>query len=391
MKILLIGEYSNVHAMLAEGLRRLGHEVTVASNGDFWKNYPRDIDLARKPGKWSGILLLLRLAVLLPRLRGYDIVQLINPMFVELKACWNRRLYRYLRRNNRHVVMGAFGMDYYWVSQCLTAKPLRYSDFNIGDHLRTDADAMKERKDWLGDDGDGRWMGTEKGRLNQLIAKDCDAIVAGLYEYWACYVPLFREKTTFIPFPLKPEPGRETTAGTCTKAPLRIFIGINKTRNVYKGTDIMLRALEDVVDRYPDKVTIVKAVSVPFAEYVRLMDGCDLIMDQLYSYTPAMNALQAMAKGLVCVGGGEEENYEILGENELRPIINVQPNYRSVYDALVKIVLHPENVERMKKQSMEYISRHHDYIHVAERYAALYAHLDDDRNDEPSGTNSDRP
>lgn len=45
MKILLLGEYSNVHNTLAEGLRQLGHQVTVASNGDFWKNYPRDIDL----------------------------------------------------------------------------------------------------------------------------------------------------------------------------------------------------------------------------------------------------------------------------------------------------------------------------------------------------------
>ena len=47
MKILLIGEYSNVHATLAEGLKHFGHEVTVMSNGDFWKNYPRDINLVR--------------------------------------------------------------------------------------------------------------------------------------------------------------------------------------------------------------------------------------------------------------------------------------------------------------------------------------------------------
>ena len=50
MKILLLGEYSNVHWTLAEGLRRLGHHVTVVSNGDFWKNYPRDIDLSRSTG-----------------------------------------------------------------------------------------------------------------------------------------------------------------------------------------------------------------------------------------------------------------------------------------------------------------------------------------------------
>ena len=48
MKILLVGEYSNVHWTLAEGLRALGHDVTVASGGDSWKGYPRDIDLGHE-------------------------------------------------------------------------------------------------------------------------------------------------------------------------------------------------------------------------------------------------------------------------------------------------------------------------------------------------------
>ena len=58
MKILLLGEYSNVHNLLAQGLRALGHEVCVISNGDFWKDYPRDIDVARTPNKWGGIRLM---------------------------------------------------------------------------------------------------------------------------------------------------------------------------------------------------------------------------------------------------------------------------------------------------------------------------------------------
>ena len=37
MKVLLLGEYSNVHWTLAQGLRALGHSVTVASDGDSWK------------------------------------------------------------------------------------------------------------------------------------------------------------------------------------------------------------------------------------------------------------------------------------------------------------------------------------------------------------------
>ena len=378
MKILLMGEYSNVHATLAEGLRKLGHHVTVLSNGDFWKNYPRDIDLVRKPGKLGGIIYMMKLYTIVHKLRGYDIVQLINPMFLELKAECIFPIYQYLRKHNKKVILGGFGMDYYWVSVCCKDKPLRYSDFNIGTQLRTNADALKERKDWLG---------TEKGRLNQMIAEDCDGIITGLYEYWACYQPVFPQKTTFIPFPIKPKLITSGNGNSYTNAenhqviPLdipkkvKLFIGINKSRSEYKGTDIMLKAAQAIAKKYPDKVELRIAESIPFAEYVKMMNGSDAILDQLYSYTPSMNPLEAMARGIICIGGGEPENYEIIHEDKLRPIINVLPNYESVYQKLEHLVLHPELVPLLKQQSIEYISKHHDYIKVAKRYEAFYQKL----------------
>ncbi len=378
MKILLMGEYSNVHATLAEGLRKLGHHVTVLSNGDFWKNYPRDIDLVRKPGKLGGIMYMMKLYTIVHKLRGYDIVQLINPMFLELKAERIFPIYQYLRKHNKKIILGGFGMDYYWVSVCCKDKPLRYSDFNIDNELRTNADALKERKDWLG---------TEKGRLNQMIAEDCDGIITGLYEYWACYQPGFPQKTTFIPFPIKPKLITSGNGNSYTNAenhqviPLdipkkvKLFIGINKSRSEYKGTDIMLKAAQAIAKKYPDKAELRIAESIPFAEYVKMMNGSDAILDQLYSYTPSMNPLEAMARGIICIGGGEPENYEIIHEDKLRPIINVLPNYESVYQQLEHLVLHPELVPLLKQQSIEYISKHHDYIKVAKRYEAFYQKL----------------
>ena len=360
MKILLMGEYSNVHATLAEGLRQLGHQVTVLSNGDFWKNYPRDIDLVRKPGKWGGIAYMARLYALLPKLRGYDVVQLINPMFLELKAERILPVYRYLKQHNGKIILGGFGMDYYWVSGCCNDQPLRYSDFNMGETLRTNADALKERKDWLG---------TEKERLNRIIAGECDGIVTGLYEYWACYHPKFPAKTTFIPLPIKPH-DLEPTQEDSDK--VRIFIGINRSRSEYKGTDIMLKAAQAIAEKYPDRMELRQAENLPFREYVRMMNGSDAILDQLYSYTPSMNPLEAMSRGIICIGGGEPENYEILHETQLRPIINVDPSYESVYGELEKLILHPERIPLLKKQSMEYIEKHHHYIKVAREYEAFY-------------------
>ena len=360
MKILLLGEYSNVHWTLAEGLRSMGHQVTVISNGDFWKNYPRDIDVTRTPGKAGGIRLMLKLWTLLPKMRGYDVVQLINPIFFELKAERLFFFYRYLRRHNKRVFLGAFGMDWYWVSTCSTTMPLRYSDFNIGKELRTNDDALKEQRDWIG---------TAKERLNKWIAEDCDGIVTGLYEYDVCYKPYFSPKTRFIPFPIQ---FGQSAVLTEVHKPLRIFIGISKQRSAYKGTDIMLKAAEGVLAKYPERMSLQKAEGVPFAEYQHMMDHSDVILDQLYSYTPSMNSLLAMSKGIVVVGGGEPENYEIIREEELRPIINVQPNYESVYHELEQLVLHPERIPELKRQSIEYVKRHHDYVKVAQQYVDFY-------------------
>ena len=358
MKILLIGEYSNVHNTLAKGLRQLGHEVCVISNGDFWKDYPRDIDVCRKEGRLGGMRLLLKLWTLLPRMRGYDVVQLVNPMFFELKAERLFFFYSYLRRHNKRIFLGAYGMDWYWVETCTNKKPLRYSDFNFGSELRTDAEAVREQRDWLG---------TTKERLNKMIAQDCDGIITGLYEYHVCYNPIFPEKTCYIPFPI--------LSSTCTihnQLPLKLFIGISKQRSAYKGTDIMLKAAQDILKKYPQQVELKVAEGVPFEQYQQMMDDSDVLLDQLYSYTPAMNALLAMSKGMIVVGGGEPENYEILGETELRPIINVEPNYDSVFHELEQLVLHPERIPELKQQSIEYIKKHHDYVKVAMQYVDFW-------------------
>ena len=137
----------------------------------------------------------------------------------------------------------------------------------------------------------------------------------------------------------------------------------------------MLRAARDVQTKYPDRMQLIEVEGVPFSTYQQLMNGSDAILDQLYSYTPAMNALLAMSKGIICVGGGEPENYEILNEQTLRPIINVEPNYESVFHELEQLVLHPERVPELKSQSIEYINKHHDSMKVAHQYETFYQSL----------------
>jgi len=365
MRILLVNECSNVHTLLAKGLKELGHQVTTISGGNGWRNYPRDISLVRHSASHlDGLAYLLKLYTLLPKLKGYDVVQINNPIFFDVKAERLFYIYDYLKKHNGSIFMGAFGTDHFWVKTGMEAKRLRYSDHNIGEKVRNDVDALTDQREWIG---------TAKERLNKYIAETCDGIIPCLYEYWVCYESIYPEKTQFIPLPIEVNDNNTQSDEIYRiQGPIRIFIGIDKKRNQYKGTDIMLKAAEHLQQKYPEKVLLKKVMDVPYAEYETLMNNSNVILDQLYSYTPAMNALLAMSKGIIVVGGGEPENYEILDEKELRPIINVQPNYESVYHELEELVLHPERIPELKRQSISYVQKHHDYRLVAKQYETFY-------------------
>ena len=363
MKILLLGEYSNVHWTLAEGLRSLGHEVCVISNGDFWKNYHRDISLVREQGKLGGIKYLLKTYFLLPKLRRYDIVQIINPMFLELKAERIRHIYHYLRRHNKKIFMGAHGMDAFWVSAC-TKEPhiFRYSDFNIGKQKITNSYTQEQQKDW---------DNTPKCELNHEIADDCNGIIAGMYEYHTAYKEKYSHKLTYIPFPIKTSSDKNKEFYDKANK-IRFFIGIQKERSIYKGTDIMLRALERIEKEFPGECEILKAENVPYPQYTKLISTCDVLLDQLYGYSPGMNALLAMSEGKIVVGGAEEECYEILDEKELRPTINVTPSEEDIYQKLKWLIENKENISQLQRESILFIKKHHDHIKVAQEYIKFW-------------------
>lgn len=380
MKVLLIGDYSNVHATLAEGLKALGHSVIVASDGDGWKNYRRDIDLRRyghpgRKGLWQRLLdafYMLRLRWLFAfKFRGYDVVQLINPVFLPLRAERIMPFYKRLRRNNGKVFMAAYGMDYYWVKAGMDCKTFRYSDFNFGSVVRTE---LPENALFVRD-----WLEGPKGELNRAIAADCDGIPAGLYEYWRSYQryldPEHLSKLRYIPFPIVV---RQDVKVEESSGPVRFFIGIQQSRSAYKGTDIMLSALQRLEAERPADVVVHRVENVPFDEYRRLMRSSDIILDQLYSYTPAMNALEAMNQGLVVVGGAEPEFYALQeqelapDEEPLRPIVNVEPHEENVYQALCRLVDHRSDLSRLKEESLRFVMRHHRHTAVARTYVDFW-------------------
>ena len=370
MKILFVGDASNLHNCLARQLRLMGHDTVVASNGSHWMETARDIDLNRRPGRLGAVRYVLDVLKALPQMRGYDIVHLSSQIFLELKPNKVRRVFDYLRHHNGKVVLSALGTDRVYYDACLDGKTYRYSDYRVGDK----PSPYVGSPEYYAQEQDN-WRLPLMKRYSDYLIDHIDGVVACLWEYYEAYRPLLGDRLAYggIPIdidslslrPLDHEPER-----------VRFFIGIQRDRTVIKGTDRLLASLQRVHDRYPNLCEMEVVENLPYAEYTRRMRASHVLLDQLYSYTPATNALIAMAQGLVAVSGAEPEYYDLIGEPTLHPIVNVTPYNDEDIDRQLESIIHQKSLlPQWSRDSREFVIRNNAAQVVAERHLHFWNQL----------------
>lgn len=359
-KILLIGEFSNLHWTLALGLRKLGHKVVVVSNGDGWKNYERDIDVKFK--NFSHKILFLKSFFFSDTYKGFDVVQLIGCPFLLSgnRTSWNKIFFKHLKKHNKKIYLGAFGDDFYYHNVCVK-KGLEYSPF---ENIKKGDQYTKEVFECT----------LKFKKINEYLAKEVDGIVAGCYDYFKGYeYGGYSEKLRMIPFPINIDGFNFEKTEQLGSSKIRFFVGVQKRRQAWKGTDVFVQKLQELSDSNPDLLDVTIATDVPYEEYVRMYSNCDILVDQLYSYSPAMNALTAMLQGKVVISGGETIMYQMLGENYLFPIINFNPKEDIGKQFLEVLKINKEEIVRRKEEGVEFVKKHHDYVEVAKQYIEFWS------------------
>lgn len=369
MKILLIGEASFVHNTLKKGLEERGHRVTTMSDGNGWHDATRDIDLRRdmRWGKLSGLKVVWQLLRHLPSLCGNDVVQIHNYQFVPLMYSWNTLLLRFLKLVNKRVVKGCFGDDVQIFRRQAQGIPV-YSD-TFWNGKTQNAELNNERIAEVIEHGaEAAWRKT---------TEMADALVACLYEYWLDYnEPPFSQKLHYLPLPIN-LPASINIRAKGQSSCIRVLVGIQPNREFIKGAMKIAAFVEQVARRHPDCVEIKYVEGVAYDDYQRMLSEADVLVDQLYSYTPSMNSLAAMARGTVVIGGGEEEYYDFIGEHTLRPIINVRPDVADEQnvEAIEKAFFTEGALERLSRESVKFVRKYHDSRYVAAQYERLYNEL----------------
>jgi len=377
MKILLIGEYSRLHNSLKEGLVALGHEVTIVSSGDGFKQYSSDYSIASKSIENSYILKTIKRVVyklskfnlesaekglrfyrLLPKLKGFDHVQLINSDALETHPAIAKRLLSRLLAQNGGMSLLVCGdetpvIDYYLADK-LTYSVLtpylqnyslkKYYSYSLKYRDKNYRSLFK----WISD------------RASSIITSDID------YE-----IPMQQMgySTQLIPNPINADNINFITLSSDRK--IVIFLGINRGSYIKKGIVYFEEALKIIGNYYKDRVEIIITENIPYNEYIKLYDSAHIVLDQVHAYDQGYNALEAMAKGKVVFTGAETEFTEHY-KFTARVAINALPSIESIVNELSYLVENPDEIIAIGKRARVFIEKEHNYIKVAERYLEVW-------------------
>ncbi|MFL9837878.1 glycosyltransferase [Flavobacterium sp. ST-75] len=373
MKILLVGEYSRLHNSLKEGLTALGHEVTIVGTGDHFKKY--DTDYSIHPKYFSDYLLLrkaknfikkltgynleeaekgYRFKKLLPKLKGFDHIQLINSNAIETQPGFQIKLYKKLLQQNRQMSLLVCGDDTPIIGYCLNGN-LKYSILTPYIEKRATAQYYNYSL---------KYLTPTYRKLFNWVKDNSVCLVTSDLDY---EVPMKTQgyTTHFIPNPINTDLITYNQPEITDK--IIIFLGINRMSYTKKGISFFEEALNMVRQKYKDKIEIIVTENIPYKEYIKLYDRAHILLDQVYGYDQGYNALEAMAKGKVVFTGAETEFTQHYNLTE-RVAVNALPDAEAIANELSFLIENPNEIKAISKRARSFIEQEHNYIKIAEKY-----------------------
>lgn len=351
MKILLVGEYSNLYTYLRDGFKALGHEAILASGEDGFKSLKSDINInyhgnnvIEKIKSLASLIIKSRVFV------GYDVVLLVNAQFTR-NLFVTKLFYAFLLRKNKKVFLTAAGDDSlyfdYW-------KKNSYKEFELYLEGITKYDGYNHRVSW----------GKKKSiKWNRNLSGKVSGIIPIMYEYHKVYSE-FSNCFNSIPMPINVDKVHYSE-NNLKGNKIVVFHGLN--RFGAKGTTYVKEAFDILQRKYPNHLELIIDGKMSFDKYLQVLKRANVVVDQTHSFSLSMNALISMAMGKVVLGGATpESNIEM--EYEINPAINITSDPNSIVNAIEFLLENIDEIPKIGYQSRLFIEKNHSYINIAEKY-----------------------
>lgn len=348
MKILLFHEFSGLHENLRDGLVELGHEVTIASRGDGFKNFKRDINLESSLFSHTNILGKIERQLIgiskINKLIGYDVVQTLTLSPYSSVFNINARLLSKLFKNN--------GKSFYLASGC---------DSNF--YYSRDKKKYAPCKDCLISKGltECPIIVKNKEPNNNFLMKNIDGIIPIMYDYKLAYEGFSKLKDIIL-IPVNTSKIRYQE--NVVKNKLILFHGIS--RSGFKGSSFIMNAMKSVKEKYPNDIELRIVERVPFNEYIKLLVESNVVLDQTNSYSYGLNALFAMSLGKIVMSGNELD--QGLDYNEKCPVINIKPSVKQIVSVLELLLTNRNKIKSLGYQSRKYVEDYHSHLKIAKEF-----------------------
>lgn len=373
MRILLVGEYSRLHNSLKEGLEALHHDVTIIGTGDNFKQFPVDYSIFPKYFLKNKLLVFINKALFrvfkldlqlaekgirfwsfLPKLKDYDVVQLINSNAIETYPFFSKFLLKRLFNQNKKSFLLVCGEDTPIIDFLLTDK-LKYSI--LTPYLK-DNNLKSEFRFSL------KYTQRNYRDLYDFVSKKVSATLVSDLDY---KIPM--PEITLIPNPINTD--KIAFENLDISKRIVIFLGINKSSYIKKGTVFFEKVLAIIKEKYGAKVEIISAENIPYSKYIMLYSRAHILLDQVYGYDQGYNALEAMAKGKVVFTGAETEFMNNYNLHE-RVAINALADVDYLVNELSFLIENPEEIVAIGKRARAFIEREHQYVKIAQKYLDVW-------------------
>jgi glycosyltransferase involved in cell wall biosynthesis len=373
MKILLIGEYSNLHNSLKKGLLNLSHEVILLGSGDGFKKYDVDIlikstifenkflkiiaKIIDKVFKFSlnELEIYFKSKKIIKNLADFDIVQLINERPFNTSANLEISLLKHVFKNNEKVFLLACGVDHKSISYA-NDKKFKYS---ILTPYFENNSLKKEYRHIL------KYLDSDHSKLSNYIEQNTQGIISSDLDY---HIPYLNSKKYLgmIPNPIDIDTLNED--GKSFNQKIVILHAINSKNKLKKGNKFFKKSLSIIEAKYSNKVEIIRTTDLAYSEHIKNVKNCDILLDQVYAYDQGYNALEAMAMGKVVLTGAEKEWREHYNIVEDYVVINAMPDVSYLVEKLSWLIENPEKIKMISKNAREFILKYHDYNVITKKY-----------------------
>jgi len=373
MKILLLGEYSNLHNSLKQALLNMGHEVLLVGNGDGFKKYETDILIKSHLADYSLFNLIARIFMkifkinmfdieiyfrakkILRKLRGFDVVQLINENSFKTSPLLEIKLLKQIFQNNNNIFLLSCGVDSVSVKHAMSKK-LKYS---ILTPLFEDASLKKKYEPILKYDKENYLA------LGKFVQKNIKGIISSDLDY---HIPYLNKKKYLgmIPNPINTQ--KIKYYGINKSKKISILHAINSSNRIKKGNRFFEEALKIIDEKFKDKISIITTYDLPYIEHLENLKKCDILLDMVYAYDQGYNALEAMAMGKIVFTGAEEEWLKLYNIKEDTVVINAVPNSIRIVEKLVWLIENPKMLKNISVNARKFIEKNHDFEKIATKY-----------------------